>query len=205
MLSGIGPADQLARTASPAWPTCPASAQNLIDHPEVPMIATAQRAARLLSAGRRLAHAAQRPAVQAVRHRPDHFGGRRGRRLRQPDRPGAPSRPSRRSACRSSISTATRSALVEDTYGVTITTVVVKPKSRGFVRLRSADPDDMPLVSPNLLKHPDDMRDDDRRASASSCAPSRRARSPSGSSAIGDPGPERSQRRGAWRPIAAAS
>jgi hypothetical protein len=29
--------------------------------------------------------------------------------------------------------------------------VVVKPKSRGFVRLRSADPDAMPLVSPNLL------------------------------------------------------
>ena len=48
--------------------------------------------------------------------------------------------------------------LVEDTYGFTVTTVVVKPKSRGVVRLSPADPDDMPLVSPNLLKHPDDMR-----------------------------------------------
>jgi choline dehydrogenase-like flavoprotein len=48
--------------------------------------------------------------------------------------------------------------LVEDTYGLTITTVVVKPKSRGFVRLRSADPNDMPLVSPNLLKDPADAR-----------------------------------------------
>jgi choline dehydrogenase-like flavoprotein len=48
--------------------------------------------------------------------------------------------------------------LVESTYGFTITTVVIKPKSRGFVRLRSANPDDMPLVSPNLLKHPDDMK-----------------------------------------------
>jgi choline dehydrogenase-like flavoprotein len=48
--------------------------------------------------------------------------------------------------------------LVQDTYGLTITTVVVKPKSRGFVRLRSADPDAMPLVSPNLLSHPDDAR-----------------------------------------------
>ena len=35
--------------------------------------------------------------------------------------------------------------------------MVVKPKSRGYVRLRSADPDDMPLVSPHLLKDPDDM------------------------------------------------
>src|SRR4029079_6922937 len=48
--------------------------------------------------------------------------------------------------------------LVENTYGFTITTVVVKPKSRGFVRLRSANPDDMPLVSPNLLADPQDQR-----------------------------------------------
>lgn len=48
--------------------------------------------------------------------------------------------------------------LVENTYGLTVTTVVIKPKSRGFVKLRSADPEDMPLVSPNLLKDPDDMR-----------------------------------------------
>jgi choline dehydrogenase-like flavoprotein len=39
-----------------------------------------------------------------------------------------------------------------------VTTVVVKPKSRGFVRLRSANPDEMPLVSPNLLKDPADMQ-----------------------------------------------
>ncbi len=45
----------------------------------------------------------------------------------------------------------------DDTHGVTITTVVVKPRSRGFVELRSADPDAMPLVSPHLLKDPGDM------------------------------------------------
>jgi choline dehydrogenase-like flavoprotein len=49
-------------------------------------------------------------------------------------------------------------SLVKDTYGLTVTTVVVKPKSRGHVRLRSADPDAMPLVSPNLLSHPEDVR-----------------------------------------------
>ena len=48
-------------------------------------------------------------------------------------------------------------SLVENTFGLTVTTVVVKPKSRGHVRLRSANPADMPIVSPNLLKHPDDM------------------------------------------------
>ncbi|MEO1314836.1 MAG: GMC oxidoreductase, partial [Pseudomonadota bacterium] len=46
---------------------------------------------------------------------------------------------------------------VQDDYGLTVTTVVVKPKSRGAVRLRSANPLDPPEVSPNLLKHADDM------------------------------------------------
>ena len=46
---------------------------------------------------------------------------------------------------------------MENTYGLTVTTVVVKPKSRGEVRLRSANPADKPVVSPNLLKHPDDL------------------------------------------------
>ena len=50
------------------------------------------------------------------------------------------------------------SKVFDDTYGVTITTVLVKPKSRGYVELRSADPGDMPLVSPHLLKDADDMR-----------------------------------------------
>ena len=48
--------------------------------------------------------------------------------------------------------------LIEDNYGVSITTVVVKPKSRGEVNLASNDPSIMPMVSPNLLKHEDDMQ-----------------------------------------------
>ena len=47
---------------------------------------------------------------------------------------------------------------LNDTYGLTITTVVVKPRSRGFVKLRSSDPSAMPVVSPNLLKDEEDMR-----------------------------------------------
>src|SRR3569832_2613958 len=46
--------------------------------------------------------------------------------------------------------------LVENTYGLTVTTVVVKPKSRGFVKLRSADPNAKPDLTPPLLKHQED-------------------------------------------------
>ena len=48
-------------------------------------------------------------------------------------------------------------ALAPEGHGVSITTVVVKPKSRGDLRLASADPDAMPLVSPQLLADPADM------------------------------------------------
>ena len=87
--------------------------------------------------------------------------------------------------------------LVEDTYGLTVTTVVVKPKSRGYVRLRSADPGRHAagLAQP-ARSDPDDMRDDDRRPALLPARPSRPARSPSASSAIAHPRPRRSQRRG---------
>ncbi|MBP9172943.1 MAG: GMC family oxidoreductase, partial [Rhizobiales bacterium] len=49
--------------------------------------------------------------------------------------------------------------LVKDTFGITVTTVVVRPRSRGEVRLASADPSEMPMVSPNLLKDPADMQE----------------------------------------------
>lgn len=46
---------------------------------------------------------------------------------------------------------------VGDGYGVSIQIVLLKPHSRGEVRLASADPADMPLISPNFLKDPRDV------------------------------------------------
>ncbi len=42
--------------------------------------------------------------------------------------------------------------------GVTLNSYVARPKSRGSVRLRSADPADAPLVDPNFLAEPEDLR-----------------------------------------------
>lgn len=47
---------------------------------------------------------------------------------------------------------------VPDIDGVTLHAVLLRPKSRGWLKLRSANPLDLPLVNPNYLGHPDDIR-----------------------------------------------
>lgn len=42
--------------------------------------------------------------------------------------------------------------------GVTLNSYTLRPKARGSVRLRSSNPKDTPLVDPNFLGHPDDMK-----------------------------------------------
>ncbi len=42
--------------------------------------------------------------------------------------------------------------------GVTLNSYTLRPKSRGTVRLRSADPEALPIVDPNFLAEPDDVR-----------------------------------------------
>ena len=42
--------------------------------------------------------------------------------------------------------------------GFTILPSLVKPKSRGYVALRSADPFDTPFIQPNFLQHPEDLQ-----------------------------------------------
>jgi choline dehydrogenase len=42
--------------------------------------------------------------------------------------------------------------------GVTLMADLMQPKSRGSVTLRSADPDDDPVLDVNWFSHPDDGR-----------------------------------------------
>ncbi len=44
------------------------------------------------------------------------------------------------------------------TSGITLNSYTLRPKARGTVRLRSSDPKDLPLVDPNFLGHPDDLK-----------------------------------------------
>jgi len=44
------------------------------------------------------------------------------------------------------------------TEGLTIFPVLLHPRSRGTVRLRSSDPDDPPLINPNYLAEDVDVK-----------------------------------------------
>lgn len=158
MLSGIGPAEHLAEHGIDVVADLPGVGQNLIDHPEVPMTALASGPYGYYKQGdgwRMLKNGIQ---FKLFGSGPVTSAGVEAGAFVNPVDPESP--PTIQAFCvpivyldRDSV------GLVEDGYGVTITTVVIKPRSRGEVRLRSADPFDMPVVSPNLLKHPDDMKD----------------------------------------------
>ena len=157
MLSGLGPADHLSSHGISCIADLPGVGANLIDHPEVPMTGIANGPFgyyrqgvgwRMLANGLQFKLFGSGPVTSA--------GVEAGAFVNPIDPDGTPSI---QAFCvpivyldRDTL------GLVEDGYGFTITTVVIKPKSRGTVRLASANADDMPAVSPNLLRDPDDMR-----------------------------------------------
>ncbi|MFM0052526.1 GMC family oxidoreductase [Caballeronia grimmiae] len=157
MLSGIGPAGELAQHGIRCQVALPGVGANLIDHPEVPITAIASAKHgyfrqgvgwRMIKNGLQFRLFGSGPILTA--------GFEAGAFINPLERDGEPTI----QAFPIPIVYLDREAhgALEDTYGLTITTVVVKPKSRGFVKLRSADPAAMPIVSPHLLKDEDDMR-----------------------------------------------
>jgi choline dehydrogenase len=157
MLSGIGPAAHLQAHGIACLADLPGVGENLIDHPEVPIIAIANGKYGYYRQGvgwRMLLNGLQFKLFGTGRI--TSAGVEAGAFVNPADPDGEPTI----QAFCVPIVYLDRDALgqVKDTYGVTITTVVTKPKSRGFVRLASSNPDDMPLVSPNLLKDPADAR-----------------------------------------------
>ena len=179
MLSGIGPADHLKEHEIDCIADLPGVGQNLIDHPEVPMSAYANGRYgyyrqgvgwRMLKNGLHFKLFGSGPITSA--------GVEAGAYIN----PLEPDAPPSIQAFFVPIVYLDRDAIgvIDDGYGMTITTVVVKPKSRGEVRLASNDPSDMPLVSPNLLKDEDDMKTM-IAGQRSSCVPSNKNRSRAGS------------------------
>lgn len=158
MLSGIGPADHLGEFGIKVHADMPGVGQNLIDHPEVPITAYANGPHGYYRQGegwRMLLNGLQFKLFGSGRI--TTAGVEAGAFVNPRDRDAEPTI----QAFCVPIVYLDRDAQSElkDGYGVTVTTVVVKPKSRGDVRLASGSPADMPIVCPNLLKEEEDMQE----------------------------------------------
>lgn len=158
MLSGIGHADQLGAFGIRTQADLPGVGQNLIDHPEVPITAYASGPWGYYRQGeglRMLWNGLQFKIFGSGRI--TSAGVEAGAFVNPTDRDADPTI----QAFCVPIVYLDRDAQSElkDGYGVTVTTVVVKPKSRGEVTLASDNPSDMPIVCPNLLKEEEDMRE----------------------------------------------
>lgn len=156
MLSGVGPAAHLRAHEIDVQADLAGVGQNLIDHPEVPITAYTNGRYGYYRQGvgwRMLRNGLQ---FKLFGSGPVTSAGVEAGAFVNPDAPEAP--PTIQAFC-VPIVYLDRDAPgdLQDDYGITVTTVVVKPRSRGTVQLASADPAAMPLVSPNLLRHPDDM------------------------------------------------
>lgn len=158
MLSGIGPAEHIKQHNITVVADLPGVGSNLIDHPEVPITALANGPYGYYKQGvgwRMLKNGLQ---FKLFGSGPITSAGVEAGAFVNPDNPEAP--PTIQAFCVPIVYLDRDSQdLLQDGYGITVTTVVVKPKSRGSVELRSDNPLDMPLVSPNLLQHPDDMKE----------------------------------------------
>ena len=156
MLSGVGPADHLREHGIAVVADLPGVGQNLIDHPEVPIISTATGRYGYFRQGegwRMLWNGLQFKLFGTGRIL--SAGVEAGAFVNPRDPEGDPTI----QAFCVPIVYLDRDALdlVENTHGLTVTTVVVKPRSRGWVKLRSPDPSERPRVNPNLLLEPEDM------------------------------------------------
>jgi len=156
MLSGIGNADELNKHNIECLVNLPGVGENLIDHPECPIIAKANgpygyykqgESWRMLKNGLEFLLFGSGPV--------NSTGVEAGAFINPYDMNDLPYI---QAFFLSSIyMNSDTIGKIKDDYGMSITTVVTKPKSRGSVKLKSNNPEDMPIINLNLLKHKDDM------------------------------------------------
>ena len=156
MLSGLGPADQLATHGISVVADLPGVGANLQDHHEVPVIATTKRRSsgyfgedrgwRMIRNGLQYAALGSGPVTTIGVDCCLFYDPRGGER------------PTVQLYCAPVIYLDRDVTDVEATHGVTLTSCILRPKARGSVTLRSADPADLPVVDSNFFGHPDDLQ-----------------------------------------------
>lgn len=155
MLSGIGPEDELARHGIPTAVALPGVGSNLQDHYECPVVATTNGAYGYYGQDKGLKMILAGLQYLLFKSGPVTTTGVESCAFLDPTGQGG--RPTIQMFCVPTVYLDRDVMGADPGHGVTINALLLQPKSRGTVRLRSADPDDLPCVDPQIFGHPDDL------------------------------------------------
>ena len=156
MLSGIGPAGHLKEHGIAAVVDQPAVGANLQDHTETPVVALCNGPYGYFGHDRGLRQ--MRNGIEYIVNRSGPVvsnGVEAGAFLDPFDLAGTPSV---QQFCVPSIYLDKDISDVKASHGITINSCVERPRSKGSIRLASADPAEQPLIDPNYLADPEDVR-----------------------------------------------
>lgn len=157
MASGVGPAAHLRERGVPVVHDLPGVGQNLQDHPDV-IVSKQLRSTDLY--GRTLP-GVLRMAKEVLRYRRDRTGmvssnfAEAGAFIKS--RPGLATPDLQLHFVPALLAHGIDTARLGHGYSCHV--CVLRPKSRGEVRLRSADMREAPVIDPRFLSHPDDVAD----------------------------------------------
>ena len=154
MLSGIGDPGHLAGFGIETRVDLPGVGRNLQDHHEVPVFATTRRNLGYFGEDRGFRMLANGLQYLLFRSGPVATIGVEATAFVMPDATGDPVM---QMFCIPSAYLDRDVVDIRPGPGVTLNALLLRPKARGWVRLRSADPRDPPLIHPNFLGHPDDL------------------------------------------------
>jgi choline dehydrogenase len=155
MLSGIGPADHLDDFQIPVLADLPGVGSNLQDHHEVPIIATTKAKSGYFGQDRGWPMLRNGLQYLLFNSGPVTTTGIEACLFYDPD---GGERPTIQLYCAPIVYQDRDVSKAKPSWGVTFTSCLLRPKARGTVRLRSADPAAQPLVDPNFFGDPEDLR-----------------------------------------------
>ena len=156
MLSGIGPAAHLREHGIDAVVDQPGVGANLQDHTETPVVALCNGPYGYFGHDRGFRQ--MRNGLEYIVNRSGPVvsnGVEAGAFLDPFDLEGTPSV---QQFCVPSIYLDKDISDVKASHGITINSCVARPRSQGSIRLASADPAEQPLIDPNYLADPEDVR-----------------------------------------------
>jgi len=155
LLSGIGPADELREHGIDVVTDLAGVGANLQDHHEVPVIATTKEKSGYFGEDKGWPMLRNGLQYLLFNSGPVTTTGIEACLFYDPD---GGDRPTIQLYCAPIVYLDRDVSSAKPTYGVTFTSCLLRPKARGSVKLRSANPDDQALVNCNFFGDPDDLR-----------------------------------------------